>query len=304
MKHRIDPKIDCVFKALLGAEENRNLLVHFLNAVLALELKAPVVDVEILNPYNEREFVLDKLSIVDVKARDREGRLFQVEIQLVQYGHLPSRMIYSWADIYSQQLKSGDGYDLLKPTYSIWLLDDTLVTSDKDYVHSYKLRDNRGQTLFDHGGIWLFEIEKFSAQQIANEEQRWLRFLKEGERLDDQSLPAWMSTQEMEQAMSTLRKFSEKERDYHAYQGRQNFLREQRTIQKELETALTENQELLTEKEAATAEKQAAVAEKQAAMAEKEAAMAEKEAAMAEKQEALSEIARLKALLEQQGTSH
>ena len=39
-------------------------------------------------------------------------------------------------------------------------------------------------------------------------------------------------------------------------------------------------------------------------MAEKEAAMAEKEAAMAEKQEALSEIARLKALLEQQGTSH
>ena len=86
-----------------------------------------------------------------------------------------------------------------------------------------------------------------------------------------------MSTQEMEQAMSTLRKFSEKERDDHAYQGRQNFLREQRTIQKELETALTENQELLTEKEAALAEKQAAVTEMQ---------------------EALSEIARLKALLE------
>jgi chromosome segregation ATPase len=31
MKHRIDPKIDCVFKALLGSEENRNLLLHFLN---------------------------------------------------------------------------------------------------------------------------------------------------------------------------------------------------------------------------------------------------------------------------------
>jgi len=32
MRHAIDPKIDCVFKALLGAEENRNLLIHFLNA--------------------------------------------------------------------------------------------------------------------------------------------------------------------------------------------------------------------------------------------------------------------------------
>jgi hypothetical protein len=33
MKHHIDSKIDCVFKALLGSEENRNLLIHFLNAV-------------------------------------------------------------------------------------------------------------------------------------------------------------------------------------------------------------------------------------------------------------------------------
>ncbi len=156
-------------------------------------------------------------------------------------------MIYSWADIYSQQLQKGDGYDLLKPTYSIWLLDDTLVTSDKDYVHTYKLRDNRGQTLLDHGGIWLFEIDKFSTQKIASEEQRWLRFLKEGEGLDDQSLPDWMSTHEMEQAMNTLIKFSEKERDYHEYQARQNFLREQRTIQKELETALAEKQEALAE---------------------------------------------------------
>jgi len=28
MRHPIDPKIDCVFKALLGSEENRNLLIH------------------------------------------------------------------------------------------------------------------------------------------------------------------------------------------------------------------------------------------------------------------------------------
>ncbi len=38
MKHRIDPKVDCVFKAVLGSEENRNLLAHFLNAVLGADL--------------------------------------------------------------------------------------------------------------------------------------------------------------------------------------------------------------------------------------------------------------------------
>jgi hypothetical protein len=35
--------------------------------------------------------------------------------------------------------------------------------------------------------------------------------------------------------MSTLRQFSDKERDYDAYQARQNFLREQLTIQHELD---------------------------------------------------------------------
>ena len=56
MRHAIDPKIDCVFKALLGSEENRNLLIHFLNAFLAPDLIEPLVWVEILNPYNDKEF--------------------------------------------------------------------------------------------------------------------------------------------------------------------------------------------------------------------------------------------------------
>jgi hypothetical protein len=30
MRHPIDPKVDCVFKALLGAESNRDLLIHLL----------------------------------------------------------------------------------------------------------------------------------------------------------------------------------------------------------------------------------------------------------------------------------
>ena len=57
MKHQIDPKIDCVFKALLGAEDNRNLLVHFLNAILSADLSTPIATVDILNPYNDKEFV-------------------------------------------------------------------------------------------------------------------------------------------------------------------------------------------------------------------------------------------------------
>ena len=61
-------------------------MIHFLYALLGAELPAPISAVEILNPYNEREFLDDKLSIVDVKARDEVGRLYQVEIQIL-YRH-------------------------------------------------------------------------------------------------------------------------------------------------------------------------------------------------------------------------
>ncbi len=71
LRHPISPTVDCIFKAILGAEENKNLLIDFLNSVLAPQ--SPISDVEILNPYNEREFYKDKLTIVDIKAKDENG---------------------------------------------------------------------------------------------------------------------------------------------------------------------------------------------------------------------------------------
>jgi predicted transposase/invertase (TIGR01784 family) len=306
MKHSIDPRIDCVFKSLLGNESNRNLLVHFINATLASELIAPITRVEILNPYNEKEHLDDKLSIVDVKAKDEHGRIYQIEIQLLFFSNLPARMLYTWADVYSQQLQSGDKYHELNPTYSIWLLGENAIKHDDQYIHRYKFRDEAGVPLIEHGGIWLFELEKFNAQVIDNEQTRWLRFFKEGKQLNDLNLPDWMNTQEMKQAMNTLCQFSEKERNYFAYQARQDFLRQQGTILFEKDEALeqrdgafAERDAALVEKEAALAEKGAALAEKGAALAEKEAALAEKEAAIAEVEAAIAEVERLKALLGQ-----
>jgi predicted transposase/invertase (TIGR01784 family) len=274
MKHHIDPKVDCVFKALLGSDENKNLLIHFLNAILGNDLTTPITWVEILNPYNDKEFLSDKLSIVDVKARDEQQHLYQVEIQLLNRSYLPERIVYNWADIYSQQLHSGDDYTVLKPTYSIWLLAENLLKNDSDYVHCYKLRDEKSRVLTD-GGIWLLELAKFSTHAIHSEEQRWLQFFKEGEQLDDSILPDWMSTNEMRQAMTILSVFSEKERAYFQYQARQEYLREQRMLQRDLEKL-----DKLQKSE--------------------QAALQREQLALQREQQALLEIERLKALLNKQ----
>ena len=47
--------------------------------------------------------------------------------------------------------------------------------------------------------------------------------------------------------MNTLRQFSDKERDYHAYQARQNYLRQQRTMQYELDEVRKAKEEALAE---------------------------------------------------------
>ena len=283
MKHPIDPKVDCVFKALLGSEENRNLLIHFLNAVLGAGLGSPIVEVEILNPYNEREFLDDKLSIVDVKAKDGDGRQFQAEVQLEVHAHLSRRIAYTWCDMHASQLRAGQDYRLLRPTYAIWLLAGSLFRDDSRHVRDFRLRDAGGGALEDEGGIWVLELGKFRAGRIEHEDQRWFKFFKDGGGLDDAALPDWMETPEMRQAMNTLKRFSEKERDYHLYQARMNYLREQSAIRGDMEAL-----------ERSLAEERAA---KEAALAEQERERAAKEAALAEQAAALAEIERLKALL-------
>ena len=146
----------------------------------------------------------------------------------------------------------------MRPTYAIWLLAEDLLRDDPSYAHLYRLRDDAGHSFVAPGGIWLLELNKFAAERVETEQQRWLKFFQEGERLDDTHLPDWMQTDEMRQAMSTLKAFSEKERAYHAYQSRQNYLREQRSIQRYLETLEAGKETLQADNERERTAKEAA----------------------------------------------
>ena len=94
-----------------------------------------------------------------------------------------------------------------------------------------------------------------------------------------------MISQEMRQALSKLSTFSEKDQQYYQYQARQEYLREQRTIQSELELANKREEEAKRREEAANKREALALREKQAS---------ESREALA-----LAEIERLKALLAQ-----
>jgi hypothetical protein len=54
--------------------------------------------------------------------------------------------------------------------------------------------------------------------------------------------------------MNTLRQFSEKDKNYFAYQARQNYLRQQMSVYGELDATKLREQQALAERDAATAE--------------------------------------------------
>jgi len=253
--------------------------------------------------------------VVDVKAKDSEGRLYQIEIQLLTYRHLPERMVYTWCDEVGRNkprnppcppLQRGVGgvsigrfrhfgdfagngrcTTLFRPT------------SEAGYTLRVQTAKPPRPHLGRFGRHTFVGTEIVTAERIETEEQRWLQFFKEGEQLDESALPDWMNTDEMRQAMNTLKLFSEKERDYHAYQSRQNYLREQRTIQIEREEDLREMEKIKLENERIQHDVEQAQQDLQRERMEKQAALQEKESALQEKESAQAEIERLKALLAQ-----
>jgi predicted transposase/invertase (TIGR01784 family) len=82
MRTGIDPTVDFAFKRVFS-KENEALLVHFLNAVLDPEPSHRIVSIETLSTVNDRHTEDDKLTVVDLRVRDSQGRRIIVEMQLV-----------------------------------------------------------------------------------------------------------------------------------------------------------------------------------------------------------------------------
>jgi len=97
---------DFIFKRLfVGSPE---LLIDLINAVLLqgeTEIKDPITEIVILNPEITRETLDDKSSILDIKANDGHGNLYNIEIQAFPRSSFVKRALYYWARLYGSQLR-------------------------------------------------------------------------------------------------------------------------------------------------------------------------------------------------------
>jgi len=224
----IDPKVDYAFKLVFGSPDHTAITIHFLNAVL--ELPQPITWVEILNPIHGQDFSDDKLSVLDVLARDAEGRRYNIEMQTTLPPELVKRITFYNCGNYTRQLKSGEPYGQLRPAISICVLDGVLFPGVPEHHLSFCLRcDQHPELLFNSDlAFHLLELPKYHAAGNNRERWRpldkWLYFLKNAEELEAEAIASQLADDEFREATGVLQMISEtpEQRDY--YESRRRIL--------------------------------------------------------------------------------
>ena len=113
----ISPANDYFFRFLFGNPGHESLTLDFINAVLADMQMGPLQALTIQNPFNAKESVTDKQTILDIRAEDEVHRIYNIEMQLDGNPQFANRSLYYWARCYTSQLSEGEEYHQLSPIH-------------------------------------------------------------------------------------------------------------------------------------------------------------------------------------------
>ena len=240
----INPRIDIAFKKLFGVEENKDLLISLINAIVSEADK--VEDVEILNPYNLRSFKKDKLSILDIKAkRKKDGQKYSIEIQINDEADYDKRALYYWGKLYTEQLEKGYQYEKLKKAIAIHILQFTSIETNNEYHNVFRIRDDREKKeFFPDLELHTIELNKFDSERNEDLEKMlkkvksaldvWTGFLAKYELLDIENLPKELDNPKIRKAIEIVNVMNFTKAEKEAYEGRLKWLRAEASALKKM----------------------------------------------------------------------
>ncbi|MES2198886.1 MAG: Rpn family recombination-promoting nuclease/putative transposase [Chlamydiota bacterium] len=220
----LNPRVDLAFKKIFGCEENKDLLISLINSIVSPEDQ--VIDLELLNPYNSRNFIGDKQSILDIKAKDISGNYYDIEMQICNEGDYEERALLCWAKLYADQLKQGDPHSSLRRAIGIHVLNFTSIIDTPDYHNKFCITNQKtGLRFFKHLELHTIELNKFTHStdeninlilpRIKTGLDRWSAFLTRPGSLNKEHLPKELEDPYIKKALDVLTNtyLNEKERE-------------------------------------------------------------------------------------------
>ena len=239
---QIDPRVDLAFKKIFGVEENKDLLIELVNSIVGEEDQ--VKDVTLLNPYNPKNFRQDKLSILDIKAEGKDGKRYNIEIQISDEADYDKRALYYWAKLFTEQLKATEDYGCLSKAIGIHILNFTSIPEAAKYHNVFHITEKEdGFAYFKDLELHTIELKKFSkgakegldelVAKVKNALDIWVAFLTRRDLLNKDNLPEKLDNPALRKAIHVLEVMSFDAEEREAYESHLKWLRiEANTLKK------------------------------------------------------------------------
>jgi predicted transposase/invertase (TIGR01784 family) len=159
----LDPRNDFVFKLLFAS--SLPLLSDLINAVRIGE--PPITVISVLNPHIAAAELKGKYIELDILAKDHDGNLFNVEMQMSRRERWSARSMVYLSKTLGTQLKAGVDYAKLKPVIGIHLLVYDLFPEQEQACWCFEMRDRANPAVSLGSELQLYVVELSKADQLA-----------------------------------------------------------------------------------------------------------------------------------------
>ena len=192
----IKPTSDIFAAVLWSPPKNEPLLRGFINSVLRDFGVEMITQALVQNPFNIKEFAVDKNLVLDVRVRDEANRQYNIEIQTTPHTGFRNRSLLYWADTYSSLLRVGGKYSKLVPVKSVIITEFPIFPELKNLhtVFEARARENPEVLLSDHFQMHFLRLGDMLKRQMEGlgeldrELQHWMNFFAFGGTLSEDKM--------------------------------------------------------------------------------------------------------------------
>lgn len=214
------PTVDFCFKELM---ENAKVRQGLIAAILKKDPEE-IQKTKLMPTILRKEYPEDKYGILDVRVLLKNGEQMDLEMQVVPFEFWFQRSFYYLSKMVTDQMKTGDTYDRIKPCIHVGILDFNFFENDTRCYHAGMFCDKEtGEVLTDLLQIHILELKKLPPES-QNETGiiQWMRFMSGKNRKDFAKMAE--QNEYIKEAYECLEKMSADERKRREYEERQKIL--------------------------------------------------------------------------------
>ncbi|CQR70427.1 PD-(D/E)XK nuclease family transposase [Sporomusa ovata DSM 2662] len=216
---------DYLFKWVFGREENKEILLSFLNSVLSNDGHDELVDIALAERELDPEHIIDKMSRLDILGKGSDGSIINIEVQIANQYDIDKRTLYYWAKLYQGQLQKGQRYKTLSRTITVNVLNFAFLPDEGKYHSMISLYESQtGYRLNKDLEIHFLELSKWKALSIPPKTRldKWFMYLSNASPKEMEEIA--MSEPAIRKALTAEQIFLKQDKERYLYEMREKAL--------------------------------------------------------------------------------